>query len=729
MNLVQALGFRRESRAAAPVEVRAPKAATMQTQYTSVGQSMVAEWDADAAIRNAFLSNVIVYRCVQIIANTIASLPFRAGVDPNKPESHDPNCRLAQLLGPPPGGPAPKLSARRLWAWTVAQRLVTGRHGWEIDYDRNAIAALWPLTSAQLQAVPSKGGTEWFTKFRYGPIGDQRTLQPEQIVYGWDPSATDFRQPESPLQAARLDISVAVMMDRYNYAFLRNDARPAALIVLEQFANDDEFQAFKEQWLAEFRGTSNAGKPLFMTASPDGDGPVSDTVSIQQLGLSQKDAMFVDQHRDALSRIAMALGVPWSKLDASKRTFDNAGEEDEMWWHSTILPKLVDLQDEVNMQLAPLLGKEVGWFDLSDVDALQPKRKFVDLSAVPGLIQVGALLPEEWRDDYDLTAELPEAPEPDAPALPPAPNPDIPGDELNEPDRAAPVPQTREIDHDARRAKVWVKTNATILSLERTWQREFVGLFARQERETIKRLEGKRGRQMLSGTRASGDEIFDAGYWAEQTRDEVLGLYEQVATLGGIRVSELFELTFDVEAPYVQDFIVARSNKLAGGVTDTTYSAIKDQLAKGIEAGEDIPSLAARVRHVFDVAKTSRATMIARTEVISAYNGSASLVASELPSDVVAAQEWISTRDGRTRIEHAEADGQYVSVGQPFSVGGALMMYPGDPSGGADNTINCRCTVGFLTPDEVAERGGQLAARRIELRTAQALIEAIPEAA
>ena len=119
-----------------------------------------------------------------------------------------------------------------------------------------------------------------------------------------------------------------------------------------------------------------------------------------------------------------------------------------------------------------------------------------------------------------------------------------------------------------------------------------------------------------------------------------------------------------------------------------------------------------------------RATTIARTEVISAYNASAVTVASQLPPDVVGGQEWIATHDGRTRPAHSDADGQVVPIGAPFVVGGQLMAYPGDPNGGASNTVNCRCAVGLLTPEEMAER-----CRRIEVRAAKTLLATVREGA
>lgn len=57
-------------------------------------------------------------------------------------------------------------------------------------------------------------------------------------------------------------------------------------------------------------------------------------------------------------------------------------------------------------------------------------------------------------------------------------------------------------------------------------------------------------------------------------------------------------------------------------------------------------------------------------------------------------KQWQTILDSRTRFHHVEADNQIVLFNKPYTVGGQLLMYPGDVSLGAtiDNVINCRCS-------------------------------------
>jgi uncharacterized protein with gpF-like domain len=91
-----------------------------------------------------------------------------------------------------------------------------------------------------------------------------------------------------------------------------------------------------------------------------------------------------------------------------------------------------------------------------------------------------------------------------------------------------------------------------------------------------------------------------------------------------------------------------------------------------------------------------RSRVIARTESHSASNASNQMAASA--SGLPMMKEWLSSGGERTRETHLIAGGQTVPIDQPFSVGMDYLMQPGDPSGSAEEIINCRCAVGYSLP-------------------------------
>jgi uncharacterized protein with gpF-like domain len=93
----------------------------------------------------------------------------------------------------------------------------------------------------------------------------------------------------------------------------------------------------------------------------------------------------------------------------------------------------------------------------------------------------------------------------------------------------------------------------------------------------------------------------------------------------------------------------------------------------------------------------ARANLIARTETHNAANSAAHEAIRSTGLPVL--KEWVTALDGRERPEHANVSAVPIPLNSPFQVGGEELMYPGDPSGSAENVINCRCAVAHVVND------------------------------
>lgn len=157
--------------------------------------------------------------------------------------------------------------------------------------------------------------------------------------------------------------------------------------------------------------------------------------------------------------------------------------------------------------------------------------------------------------------------------------------------------------------------------------------------------------------------------------------------------------------PWVQEHLREVQNKLVR-TPDEVFNLMRRQLDDGINDGESIPELAARIDQELLNGNaerwTNRATVIARTETISAYNGATqdAFEVFEEVGDVDLEKIWLASMDTRTRDTHFAADGQRVGMRAPFIVGGFSGMYPGDPLLPAEERIQCRCTALYVEPDE-----------------------------
>lgn len=178
------------------------------------------------------------------------------------------------------------------------------------------------------------------------------------------------------------------------------------------------------------------------------------------------------------------------------------------------------------------------------------------------------------------------------------------------------------------------------------------------------------------------------------------------------------------------------------------FDEIRYEITQGHRGGESIPAISERVRSVLNMSALNRdlrnelhsitrrlgqnppkdradelkqraqeiratprdatdqyqwrneARRIARTESVGAYNaGSFQGAMSAQARGAEVEKRWLDTPDSRTRHTHRQAGGQTVPLAEPFAVGGASLLYPGDPTGPANEVIQCRCTALYVVRD------------------------------
>jgi hypothetical protein len=130
-------------------------------------------------------------------------------------------------------------------------------------------------------------------------------------------------------------------------------------------------------------------------------------------------------------------------------------------------------------------------------------------------------------------------------------------------------------------------------------------------------------------------------------------------------------------------------------ISETSREGIRNQIRIGVSKGETQTQIAERIGKHYRSIDAGRASRIARTEVHAAANYG-SLSAAEGSSEPLR-KRWLATPDNRTRDTHEDAHYQGRGLSQPFEVGNAWLMYPGDTSMGAgpEEVINCRCSLGY----------------------------------
>ena len=160
------------------------------------------------------------------------------------------------------------------------------------------------------------------------------------------------------------------------------------------------------------------------------------------------------------------------------------------------------------------------------------------------------------------------------------------------------------------------------------------------------------------------------------------------------------------EAAIYINSIIATSQRVAERIVQ---SILKQALDEGLSIPETMELLEKRIPVEWRIASKWRSELIARTEVLTASNYGAETGGNEIADELGLElnKVWISKIDSRTRTippdqaDHVVMNGVQVPRNGTFDVPGtsANMRHPGDPSGGAKNRCNCRCTVAFVRAD------------------------------
>ncbi len=162
---------------------------------------------------------------------------------------------------------------------------------------------------------------------------------------------------------------------------------------------------------------------------------------------------------------------------------------------------------------------------------------------------------------------------------------------------------------------------------------------------------------------------------------------------------------------YIEEYINTQVGSRIQLIDATTLVLIRKAILDG--TGDDLgPAQISRlIQNRVSTIGRRRAITIARTETHSAASFANNAVAKEIGVDLK--KRWVSTNDDRTRAHHRAVNGQEVGMEEDFIIptpvkGGAVedrrLAYAGDPRGGPQNTINCRCVIVYYEEgDEILD--------------------------
>lgn len=355
--------LRRLFGARTPLEQKASAARSL-IALSTLGRPVWTPRDYDRLAREAYEQNAVAFRCVRMIAEAAASVPwllYEGG------REHDRHPLLSLLARPNPmeGG------ADLMEAW-YGYLQVAGNAYLEAVQVGGEVRELYALRPDRMKVVPGVRG--WPEAYEYAVNG--RTLvfreEPDRpILHMKAFHPTDDHYGLSPLEAAARAVDIHNAAGAWNKALLDNAARPSGALVYKGqdgagTLTEDQFDRLKRELEENYSGSANAGRPLLLEGGLDW----------QQMGLGPRDLDFNEAKNAAARDIALAFGVPPMLLGIpGDNTFSNYREANLVFWRQTVVPLVRKTATALTRWLGPRFGQDlILGVNLDGVPALGAER-------------------------------------------------------------------------------------------------------------------------------------------------------------------------------------------------------------------------------------------------------------------------------------------------------------------------------------------------------------------
>lgn len=334
----------------------------------SVGKPVFTPRYYEQLADEGYQRNVIVFRCVNLIARGLGSVPwllYRNGSD-QELEQHP----LLNVLN----CPCPQQAGSAFMESVVSHLLLSGNAYVEAVLDNYGVQELYALRPDRMRIIAGPSGIEAY-EYSVGahkklykvdangkcPILHIKLFHPLHDWYGL-----------SPIEAAACSIDQHNAVSNHNLALLQNGGRPSGAFIIKPSNHSAPLTEQQRNQLREdithlYEGGKNAGRILMM----EGD------FSWQDMGLSPKDLDFISGKSVSAREICQAFGVPPILAGIpGDATFANYREARFHLWEDTILPLLDHLVAEMNLWLTPYFGEGLRLgYDHDSIAALSPKRE------------------------------------------------------------------------------------------------------------------------------------------------------------------------------------------------------------------------------------------------------------------------------------------------------------------------------------------------------------------
>jgi HK97 family phage portal protein len=374
-------------------EAKSSRAAPLLVQF-GAHQPRFTPRQYDRLADEGYQKNVIAYRCIKLISQNAAAVPWQLYQGKGDDKTLLPEHPLLKLLQ----RPNPMQGGAELFESIFSFFLIAGNSYIEAVGPAGAAPReLWSLRPDRMRIIPGADGVPEAYRYTLGgkPVDypvSPRTEQ-AQVLHIKSFHPLDDWYGMSPLEAAAVSVDQHNDAAKWNASLLQSSGRPSGALVYSPSRAEapdtltaEQRQALKYELEQYFSGPENAARPLVLEGGLDW----------REMSFSPKDMDWLAGKDLSARDIALAFHVPAQLIGVNgSLTFSNFEQARLALFDDAVLPLLDHVKDELNNWLAPQFGADLFLdYDADEIEALAPRRQQI----WDRLIQADFLTINEKRD-------------------------------------------------------------------------------------------------------------------------------------------------------------------------------------------------------------------------------------------------------------------------------------------------------------------------------------------
>lgn len=318
--------------------------------------------------KESYQKNIIAYRCIELIASSAASVPWLLfNENGDEIEEH----QLLDLFR----RPNPMQSRTEYFESVYAFDLLAGNSYLErntVD-SGSRVQELYSLRPDRMKIVPGPLGLP--ARYEYTVNQNTKSFDVNPVNGACDILHVKKFNPlndwygQSPLEAMGMSVDSHNEATRWNYALLRNGARPSGGLEYEGTLEEDEFQRLKKE-IEENYNKNRTGKPMLLQGG----------LKWVQMMLSQVDLDWAKGKEMSAREVALGYNVPEQLVGVpGQQTYNNYREARMALFEDAVLPLLDRYSAALTSwfnQLPEYQGLRIG-YDEDRISALAPRRELI----------------------------------------------------------------------------------------------------------------------------------------------------------------------------------------------------------------------------------------------------------------------------------------------------------------------------------------------------------------